>query len=242
MLKKTLKNIYESLRYRPFRFSSSYIKIKEFFSYTEREKLLLQIMDYVRSNRLEGDYLEFGVWRGGTFIPAYHFSKAMGKNLAKMKFYGFDSFEGLPEIKGLDKKKFLHFSKGDYSFGIESLKKIMKKSGVDMPRVRLIKGWYDKVLNNELKRKIPIKKAAIIWIDCDLYKSTIPVLNFITDYLQNGTIIVFDDWFCFRGNPEQGEQKAFKEWLKRNKHIDAIHLRNSYWGGQAFIIRLKDKT
>ncbi len=239
MLKKMLKRIYESLSYRPFRFSSNYIKLREFFSYTEREKLLLQLMDYARSNRLGGDYLEFGVWRGGTFIPAYQFSKAMGKNLRDMKFYGFDSFEGLPKIEEEDSKGFAHFLKGDYNFGVGALTKKLRKSGVDMRRVRLIKGWYDKALNKDLKRKIAIKKAAIVWIDCDLYKSTVPVLNFITEYLQDGTIIVFDDWFCFRGNPEQGEQRAFGEWLKRNKNVLAIPIRKSYWGGQAFIIRLK---
>jgi len=91
----------------------------------------------------------------------------------------------------------------------------------------------------DVKAKIPIKKAAAIWIDCDLYGSTVPVLEFVRDYIQNGTILVFDDFYCFRGNPEQGEQKAFAEWLKKNKNIAAIPLRQSYWGGQAFIIRVK---
>lgn len=239
MLKGTIKRIYELLTYRPIRFSSYHIKLHELFSYNEREKLLLQIMDYVRSNRLEGDYLEFGIYRGGTLIPAYHFSKAIGKNLKIMKFYGFDSFEGLPEVKGLDKKNFPHFRKGDYKGSLEEVKSLLKKSKVDLKRVRLIKGWFNSSLNKEFKENLPIKKAAIIWIDCDLYESTVQVLNFIKDYLQNGTIVVFDDWFCFRGNPEQGEQKAFSEWLKKNKNIKAIELRRSYWGGMAFLIRLK---
>lgn len=224
--------------YNPIRFNSWTIKLRELFSYTEREKLLLQIMDYARSNKLEGDYLEFGVYCGGTFIPAYHFSKAMGKNLAKMKFYGFDSFEGLPDVKGLDLKEFAHFAKGDYSNSIKSFVSILNKSKVDLRRIELVKGWYDKSLTPELKKKLPIKKAAIVWIDCDLYESTVPVLKFIKEYLQNGTIVVFDDWYCFRGNPLQGEQKAFAEFLSKNKSIKAIPLRQSYWGGQAFIIRL----
>jgi hypothetical protein len=33
--------------------------------------------------------------------------------------------------------------------------------------------------------KLPLKKAAIIMIDCDLYESTVSVLDFITDYLQD---------------------------------------------------------
>lgn len=223
----------------PLRFKSWFIKLKEIFSYSDREKLILQVMDYARSNKMEGDYLEFGVYKGGTLIPAYHFSKAMGKNLENMHFYGFDSFEGLPEIKGLDKEKFAHFSKGDYTQSMSNLIKNLKCSKMDLKRVKLIKGWYDKVLNQDLQKRLPLKKAAIIWIDCDLYESTIPVLKFIKKYIQNGTIIIFDDWYCFRGNPEQGEQKAFSEWLKKNKEVKAIPFRQSYWGGNSFIIRLQ---
>ncbi|MGH9471088.1 MAG: hypothetical protein ACRD1N_12200, partial [Terriglobia bacterium] len=24
----------------------------------------------------------------------------------------------------------------------------------------------------------------------------------------------FDDWYCFRGNPDLGEQRAFREWAQ----------------------------
>jgi len=198
-------------------------------------------MDYVRSNRLEGDYLEFGVYRAGTLIPAYHFSRAMGKNLDKMRFYGFDSFEGLPSITGKDKIEFEHFSEGSYTGIMSDVVSLLKESKVKAERVDLIKGWYDKVLTKVLKKKLKIKKAAVVWIDCDLYESSVPVMNFITDYMQDGTIIVFDDYYCFRGNPEQGEQKAFSEWLKKNPKILAIPFRKSYWGGQAFLIRIKKR-
>ena len=241
MFKSAVKKIYEYFMLRPMRFSPGYIKLRELFNYTEREKMLLDIMDFVRSNRLEGDYLEFGVYKCGTLIPAYHFSKSMGKNLDKMRFYGFDSFEGLPEVKKSDNEGFKHFSKGDYANSLSHVVSLLKKSKVNMSRVKLIKGWYNQVLNNDLRKKLFIKKAAVVWVDCDLYESTVPVLDFITPYLQDGTILVFDDWLCFRGNPEQGEQKAFSEWLKKNKKIQVIPLRKSYWGGQAFILRFLSK-
>ena len=83
-----------------------------------------------------------------------------------------------------------------------------------------------------------IKKAALIWVDCDLYESTVPVLNFITDYVQDGTIIVFDDWFSFKGNLNMGEQRAFREWLKKNPSIRATEF-HRFATGNSFILHRK---
>ena len=47
-------------------------------------------------------------------------------------------------------------------------------------------------------------------------------MNFITDYIQEGTILIFDDWFSFRGNPNRGEQRAFREWLEKNPSFQAV--------------------
>lgn len=53
---------------------------------------------------------------------------------------------------------------------------------------------------------------SIIHVDCDLYSSAKTVLEFVKPLLVDGTIIIFDDWYCFRGNPNLGEQRAFNEW------------------------------
>lgn len=55
-------------------------------------------------------------------------------------------------------------------------------------------------------------KAAIVNIDCDLYESARVVLRFIESLLTEGTVLIFDDWYTFRGNPNLGEQRAFREW------------------------------
>ena len=68
-----------------------------------------------------------------------------------------------------------------------------------MNRVKIIPGWYSEVLNENTKKKLQIKKAAIVYVDCDLYESTVPVLDFITDYPVDGSILIFDDWNSFRG-------------------------------------------
>jgi hypothetical protein len=109
---------------------------------------------------------------------------------------------------------------------------------VDLSRVKLVPGWYDKTLNDKTKRELQIKKAAVVWVDCDLYESTVPVLDFITDYVQSGTIILFDDWYCFKADPNRGECRAFNEWLARNPTIRAFEYKKFEAAGNSFILNV----
>ena len=59
------------------------------------------------------------------------------------------------------------------------------------------------------------KYASLINIDCDFYKSAVPVFKFIEDFLQEGTILYLDDyWVGYKGNPNKGVSGAFKEFAK----------------------------
>lgn len=201
-------------------------------------KILLYSMRFVKSGNIEGDYLEFGVHKGRSLITAYRLSTRY--NLS-MKFYAFDSFGGLPAITGVDAQGFSEFSPGEYSCSIKNFRKNLVRGGVDLMRVSLIPGWYDQTLKKETKKNLSLKKASIILVDCDLYESTVPVMNFITDYIQEGTIIIFDDWFSFRGNPHRGEQRAFREWLEKNPSFQAVEF---YKAGNinSFIMHNREDT
>ena len=212
------------------------MKLQKLFVHSAREEFIRSAMEYISVTGLEGDYLEFGLFRGLTFVPAYHFAQRNG--LKKMRFYGFDSFEGLPAIRGRDVGG--EFAQGQYCLSLDKFRRLIAASGVRLDKVHLVEGWYDAVLNEDTKQCLPLESAAFIFIDCDLYESTIPVLNFISDYLQTGTVIAFDDWFCFKGDPEKGEQRAFREWLEHNPAFDAIEFHKFSWSGNSFIIRAKN--
>jgi hypothetical protein len=79
-----------------------------------------------------------------------------------------------------------------------------------------VKGFYDASLTPELAQRLLPRKAAVIYVDCDLYLSTIPVLEFIVPFLQPGTVIVFDDWNCFLADPDKGERRAWREFRERH--------------------------
>lgn len=234
MIRRIIKYFYSPFLSPSFRYSRKFMGFQGIFTYFAPETMMQVAIDMIaRVYELEGDYLEFGVYVGRSFTSAFHL--AQSRNLKSMRFYAFDSFEGLPNITGKDKNDSCPYSKGQYSCDVKQFKKNLSANGIDLNKVSIIPGWFDDVLNKETKKKLPIKKAALIWVDCDLYESTVPVLNFITDYVQDGTIIVFDDWFSFKGNLNMGEQRAFREWLKKNPSIRATEFHRFATGNSFFI-------
>jgi len=202
-----------------------------------KDDILSLVMGFANFTGPKGDYLEFGVWKGGSLCSAFYQAKRY-KNLQEMRFYAFDSFEGLPSVEGLDAQS-KDFSQGEYACSLEGVKANLKDWGVDTNRFDFIKGWFKDTLNEETRKKLKIKTAAVVYIDSDLYESAQLVLDFITPYISDGTILIFDDWYCFRGHPDRGEQKAFREWLEKNQKWQAISYHQFGWMGNSFIINEK---
>lgn len=201
-----------------------------------RYEMLMHAFMYTANEKVKGDYLEFGVARGRTMIYAAQISKRLRET--NQRFIGFDSFEGFPEPKGLD-AIFKRFEKGDENHGgIEIAKKHIRRHGFLNDNLRLVKGWYEDVLTLSLRNESSIIKARVVNVDCDMYESTKLVLNFLTDTLQDGTIILFDDWLCFRGDPEKGQQKAVAEWLGQNPQISLFRYKDYANVGQSFIVNV----
>jgi O-methyltransferase len=206
---------------------------------------------FVTWNQIEGDYLEFGVFQGESLIEAYRAldgsrreHAAYGFNSPEYerwqasppRFFAFDSFEGLPA--GTAERQ-VDYAQGAYSCSEAQFRANVARDGVDPSRVITVPGFYDQSLTPDVKRRLKLERAALVMIDCDLYESTVPVLNFLTDLVGQGTILIFHDWFRFKGRPDCGEQRACREWLARNPHLELIE----YWreGPQAvgFLVNLK---
>lgn len=209
-------------------------KILELVQYSRKEAMLATCLEYAHLAEVRGDYLEFGMWRGGSMIAAYHHSKRFG-SLSDIKFYGFDSFQGIPSLT-VNKSEAKEFPPGAFSAGLAEVRRNLVDADVDMGRVELIPGWYSDTLNHETGTKLSLRAAAVVNVDCDVYESTVSVLAFVEPYLVDGSIIIFDDWYCFANREELGEQKAFNEWLERNPRLKATPYKEFGWDGKAFII------
>lgn len=197
------------------------------------ESIIYKAASFAAINKVEGDYLEFGVFRGASYISAYYtlchcfedalrnFGFTMSETdrakttaiIDRMRFFAFDSFEGLPEGAEIDRSGF--FEKGQFSAGRDEFHRNLNAAGFPAERSVVVPGWYDQSLTPALYETHRLTKAAIVHIDCDLYESTQQVLEFITPLLVDGTILIFDDWFHFHGHPQRGEQRAFNEWAAK---------------------------
>ena len=174
----------------------------------------------VAASQLPGDYLEFGVYRGTSMVLAAHSAAKYG--LKTMRFFAFDSFQGLPDDEGKV------FQRGTCACSEPDFTRMVAKAGGPTDKLVKVKGFYNESLTNDVKVRNRLERAAVVHIDCDLYTSTRDVLAFIQDLVQVGTIVIFDDWSVWRDepNPEEfGEPKAFNEWALRGCFEDFYEFR-----------------
>lgn len=180
-----------------------------------------------------GDYYEFGVFKGYTFWYAQKLADKLFFD--KILFFGFDSFKGLPKIKGIDKAEYYSFYEGEFVYSKDKVIINLNSKGINWNKSFLIEGFFEDTLNDNLRKKYKMNKVAIALIDCDLYSSTVEVLRFIESMIMDKTILIFDDYHCFKKEKERGERKAFDEFLKRNKNLKVEEF-TSLGTGKAFII------
>ena len=200
-----------------------------------KDKMLDKAMHAIKNWGIAGDYLEFGVYRGKSFSFAMKQAKRWGLDL---HFYAFDSFEGLPPVdEQLNKPGTFH--QHEYACSEEDFRLILSQGGLDLNRVTTVPGFYDKSLNDTTKKRLPLREAAVVWIDCDIYESTAAVLDFVSDYLKTGTVVVFDDWFAFGGDQNLGEIRAANEWLEKNPHIKLTPYYNFGTTGTSFVCQVQ---
>lgn len=203
------------------------------------ERMLSRAFTFASYTIPDGDYLEFGVWKGRSFVKAFHMWKAQHWRKGRMqraRFFAFDSFKGLPEPVDAVDRSTGEFKKGDYTFSQEAFEHVLRAKKVSRDRVCIVPGWFDESLTHAVKKEQNLQQVAIAWIDCDLYASAVPVLEFLTDLIKDTAVIIFDDWYCFGGRPDRGEQKAFAEWLARHPELRAQSWYSPSWKAQSFIV------
>jgi len=200
----------------------------------------LTAFEFVYTNRVQGDFFEFGTYRGYTARLTATLMKFFFYNDAKLYLY--DSFEGLPEPGPGDEKSYEIFQwkvwrKGAMKLG-PGYEKLLHKALseiIEPERIIITKGFYNDTLPFSLPNNT---KAAIINIDCDLYSSARKVLESVLEMelFQDGTIMLCDDYNCGRANPNMGERKALVDVFSAQKRFQYEDFFPYGWNGKAFII------
>jgi hypothetical protein len=207
----------------------------EYHAFNRRFYAVEQIAEYLIGAQIPGDYFEFGVYKGMTFA---HACKTMAPLFPKMRFVACDSFEGLPAPRGIDAVDGYssHFYERQFECPKEQVLANLRQENVDLSRVVVVEGWYDRTLNERTRGEHGLDRVAFAWVDCDLYESTVPVLKFIAPMLSIGSVVLFDDWRCFRNLPDFGQQRAVREWLESTPGLRLSELMSFGWNGLAFAV------
>jgi len=211
-------------------------QVVEWLKADARCAFFVNAIQFLNWERVEGDLLEFGVAVGKSLALLAQLQR---ENLAWWRYAepvctgrrvaGFDTFSGLPADDTP------HPRWGTGSFGTnylydhptmtldepitpDAIRRLFAASGLAPPELEV--GLFD----DTMPRAIPAKyaRAALVHIDSDLYASAKAALVGVEPILSDGALILFDDWFMYRGNPNQGEARAFREFLDEFPRWQAI--------------------
>jgi O-methyltransferase len=151
------------------------------------------LTDVIQSN-IPGDYIETGVWRGGSSVFARAVITAHGEQEKRVS-YVCDSFSGLPPgDRRLDQKDRSWDNTPYLEVPYEIVANNFMKHNVLDHNVVFAKGFFRDSIGPLSKK---IKALSIMRLDGDMYESTVDVLYHLYEKLQIGGYVIIDDWFGF---------------------------------------------
>jgi len=192
---------------------------------------------------VQGDYVEFGVatgnsLRGAELAEKRAFSKKLSIPKIHRRIFGFDTFGAFSSEAVID----LHsnWSGSSFSDEFQKVNKRFKKSdNVKLFQVDVLDFQSSLDLTKENIFPTEIEKIAIAMFDMDLYQPTRVALECVYTRLDVGSILIFDEYFGFKGNHAAGEALAFSEFLGNHNNLKVRQFINYGMGGTSFIVSEK---
>lgn len=137
-----------------------------------------------------GDFVETGVWRGGTTILMRGVLAALGDE--ERSVWVADSFEGLPvpDVERHPADDGFDWSHVDVlAVGADAVRANFDRYGLLDDRVRFLEGWFCDTLPDA-----PIDRLAVLRLDGDLYGSTMDALTALEPKVSTGGFVIVDDY------------------------------------------------
>jgi len=182
---------------------------------------LYQSVKYIIDSKVAGDFVECGVWRGGSsMLAAYSLLKFAD---SQRKIYLYDTFEGMP--KPMEKDKLLldgssainiwrHYQSGNidkFCFaGLDEVKNNMSLTRYPQDNMIFVKGKVEATIP-----KVMPSKISLLRLDTDWFESTYHELHYLFPLLSKGGVLIIDDYGHWSGAKEATD-KYFRE---NNIHI-----------------------
>jgi O-methyltransferase len=175
------------------------------------------------TNKIPGDLIETGVWRGGACI----FMRALLKifDVNDKTVWVADSFEGLPppNTKSFpeDQDDQLHKNQ-ELAVPLEEVINNFSEYELLDDRVKFLKGWFKDTLP-----AAPIQKLSVLRLDGDMYESTIDALFNLYPKLSLGGFCIIDDWGAVPACKKAVED--YREVFNIQEPIQAIDWTGVFW-------------
>jgi len=185
---------------------------------TSRMWSLIQSIEYINQNKIFGDFVECGVWKGGNLILFSAVQEKLGMNRT---IYGYDTFTGMvePQVLDLDfrgvsaSEMMFNTQKidGDHSIHAFASLDLVNKNLLEnnSKNVKLIQGDVAETLQKI--ENLP-ERIAILRLDTDWYESTRIELERLYPLLEPGGVLIIDDYGHF-----EGAQRAVDEYFNDDK-------------------------
>jgi len=227
-LRKTVRLLgFEVSRYRPKELHlpdvpADFVEIyNKVCTYTmtspERIVSLCEAAKYVQENKIKGDVVECGVWKGGSMMAVaetFLNSGDTSKNL-----YLFDTFEGMPpptendvDIAGVTAESLLDSEDKAVEESVwcratlDVVKDALASTGYPDEKLQFVKGMVEETIPQFIPEKI-----ALLRLDTDWYESTKHEMEHLFPRLSKGGVLIIDDYGHW-----QGARKAIDEYLENN--------------------------
>ena len=172
---------------------------------------------YLRDNKIEGDVVETGVWRGGSALICASFLRS------DQELYLYDTFSGMTKPGEFDYRigqnnnaitldKWKDLSEGSewVSASINEVIKNFKKYNLLSNAIKFVEGNVE----DTLKSKATPDKVSLVRIDTDFYASTKVALEIFWPKLSKKGILILDDYGHW-----DGARRATDEYFQDNQQL-----------------------
>jgi len=196
------------------------------FTMTSLERMysLYNSMKYVITNKIEGDLVECGVWKGGSAMLMALLLKRYG--IMDKKIHLYDTFEGMSNPSSIDKtvkgvsastllrkrRKKSRNSVWCYS-PIEDVKNTLFSTGYPQENLIFVRGKVEDTLLEHVPERI-----SVLRLDTDWYESTKIELQILYPLLSEKGVLIIDDFGHW-----EGAKKAVMEYFMQNGNHQFLH-------------------
>jgi hypothetical protein len=200
-------------------------KVKPFTA-TGNERIggLINAVKYLSHNRIEGDFVECGVWRGGSMMAAMLTLLQLGDT--SRHFYLYDTYEGMTpptdkdvtydQTRAADLLAITENDKEGHSYwcvaGLNDVQRNIFSTGYPKDKIHFIKGRVE----DTLPASIP-KRVALLRLDTDWYESTYHELTHLYPLLCSNGVLIIDDYGFW-----QGCRKAVDDYFAKQPFVPLL--------------------